>query len=216
MSEPIPTFAQQAYAILFNRFGDQPFESNYLAWFLSEAMVKKTLHFLEKRRWIQRVQKGSYICINPNEVFRSMVQFKVPRLLEEAQKAYVYTGASAVEIWTDHTYMQRSWEHSPYFVKVLKKDMKFWIAYFRKHKITVFNRKAEPAIGEFVVLFPQERLANDIYRNIHVDKLSEVAEFSEKNIAAFEYPLAYLKRKFGVKTKEKIDKRVLEQAASVI
>ncbi len=48
MSEPIPTFAQQAYAILYNRFGDQPLESNYLNWFLSEGMVKKNLVLLRK------------------------------------------------------------------------------------------------------------------------------------------------------------------------
>lgn len=216
MSEPTPTFAQQAYAILYNRFGDQPFESNYLDWFLSKGMVKKTLYFLEKRRWVQRVRKGSYVCINPDEIFRSMVQFKVPRLLTEAERHYSYTGASAVEIWTDYTYMQRSWEHSPYFVKVLKEDVKFWTQHFRNHKINVFIREAEPAISEFVVLFPQERLEREVYNNIPVDKLSEVTRFCEKNIETFEYPLAYLKSKFRVKTREKIDKRVLEEAARVI
>ncbi len=51
-----------------------------------------------------------------------MVQFKVPKLLSEATRKYAYTRASAVEVWTDFSYMQRSWEHSPYFVKVLKED----------------------------------------------------------------------------------------------
>ena len=216
MSEPIPTFAQQAYAILYNRFGDQPLESNYLDWFLSEGMVKKTLHILEKRHWIQRVRKGSYVCINPDQIFRSMVQFKVPKLLSEARRKYAYTRASAVEVWTDFSYMQRSWEHSPYFVKVLKEDEIFWTQHFRNHKINVFFGEAHPAIGEFVVLFPQEKLEYEVYEDMPVDKLNQVTRFCEKNIETFEYPLAYLKSKFGVKTKEKIDKRVLEEVAQVI
>jgi hypothetical protein len=216
MSEPIPTFAQQAYAILYNRFGDQPFESKYLDWFLSKGMVKKTLHVLEKKRWVQRVRKGSYVCINPDEVFRNMVQFRVPRLLSESGRKYAYTGASAVEVWTDYSYMQRSWEHSPYFINVLKEDVKFWTEHFRNHKINVFIKEAQPAISEFVILFPQERLEYEVHNDMPVDKLNEVTRFCERNIETFEYPLAYLKSKFGVKTREKIDKRVLEEAARVI
>jgi len=216
MAEPIPTYAQQAYAILYNRFADQPFDSDYLDWFLSRSMVKKTLHALEKKGWIRRVRKGSYVCLEPGEVFKDMVQFNVPRLLEEAGMRYAYTGASAVEVWTDYSYMQRSWEHSPYFVKVLRKDLESWTKYFREHKVNVFVEEAEPAIGEFVVLFPEERLDFEVYDGKPVDKLREVAKFCERNIEVFEYPLAYLKSKFGVKTKERIDERVLEEAARVV
>jgi len=216
MTEPIPTYAQQAYAILYNRFADQPFDSDYLDWFLSRSMVKKTLHALEKKGWIRRVRKGSYVCLEPGEVFKDMVQFNVPRLLEEAGMRYAYTGASAVEVWTDYSYMQRSWEHSPYFVKVLRKDLESWTKYFREHKVNVFVEEAEPAIGEFVVLFPEERLDFEVYDGKPVDKLREVAKFCERNIEVFEYPLAYLKSKFGVKTKERIDERVLEEAARVV
>jgi|WetSurMetagenome_2_1015567.scaffolds.fasta_scaffold29581_3 hypothetical protein len=216
MSEPIPTYAQQAYAILHNRFGNQPFESTYLDWFLSKSMVKKTLHELETKHWIQRVRKGSYTCISPQNVFKSMVQFKVPRLLKEAGKKFSYTRASAVEVWTEYSYMQRSWEHSPYFVKILKTDVKFWTRYLRHHKINVFVNEAQPAISEFVVLFPLDRLEYEVYTGMPVDKLNEVTRFCEKNIDSFEYPLAYLKNKFGVKTTEKIDSRVLEEAAKAI
>jgi len=216
MTEPVPTYAQQAYAILYNRFADQPFDSNYLAWFLSKGMVKKTLHTLEKKKWIQRVRKGSYVCVKPDEVFKGMVQFRVSRFLDEAGKTYAYTGASAVEVWTDYSYIQRSWEHSPYFVKVLRKDVELWTRYFREHRVNVFVEEAKPAIGEFVVLFPQERLESEVYDGKPVDKLSEVARFCERNIEAFEYPLAYLKSKFGIKIRERIDERVLEEVAKVV
>jgi hypothetical protein len=99
---------------------------------------------------------------------------------------------------------------------VLKEDVKFWTNHFRKHKINVFINKPQSAISEFIVLFPQERFNYDIYNNTPVDKLNEVTRFCEKNIDTFEYPLAYLKSKFGIKTNEKIDRRVLEEAARVI
>lgn len=216
MSEPVPVFAQQAYAILYTRFGDQPFESDYLGWFLSKGMVKKTLHVLEKKGWVQRVRRGSYVCVSPGEIFRSMVQFRVPRLLVEAGRKYAYADASAVEVWTDYSYMQRSWEHSPYFVRVLEGDVKFWAQYFRNHKVSVFVEEAQPAIGEFVVLFPRERLEYEVHNGVPVDRLDDVARFCERNIETFEFPLAYLKSKFGVRTRERIDGRVLEEAARVI
>ncbi len=77
----------------------------------------------------------------------------------------------------------------------------------------MFVREAHPAIDEFVVLFPQERLEYEVYEDMPVDKLNQVTRFCERNIETFEYTLAYLKSKFGVKTKAKIDKRVLEEAA---
>jgi len=216
MPEPIPSFAQRAYAILYNRFGGRPFGPERLSWFLSPGMVKKTLHVLEKGSWIRRVTKGSYVCISPEDVFRDMVQLKVPRLLEEAQKEYAYARASAVEVWTDYSYIQRSWEHSPYFVKVLRDDVDFWVRYFRRHKIDVFVKDAGPAIGEFVVLLPEGRLDHEVHNGVPVEGLNDVSRFCEENIELFEYPLAYLKSKFGVKTTRKIDKRVLDEVAKVV
>jgi hypothetical protein len=216
MSEPIPTYAQHAYAILYNRFGDQPFDSNYLGWFLSEGMIKKTLHVLERKGWIRRARKGIYVCVSPVEVFMEMVRFRVPELLEKMGRRYAYTRASAVEVWTDYSYIQRSWEHSPYFVKVLRKDVEHWVKCFREHKVAVFIEDAKPAMGEFVVLFPEEHFDHEVHNGKPVDGLDEVTRFCERNIETFEYPLAYLKSKFGVGTREEIDERVLEEAARVI
>src|SRR5437867_11367204 len=88
-----------------------------------------------------------------------MVEFKVPKLLSEAGMRYAYTAASAVEVWTDYSYIQRSWEHSAYFVRVLSRDLSKWISYFRKHKVKVFNSKSELAMGGFVILKPERVLA---------------------------------------------------------
>ncbi len=85
MSESVPTYAQEAYAVLRSRFGSDSFPADYLSWFVSRSMVKKTLHTLEHAGWIRRVERGSYVCKNADEIFRLMVEFRVPTLLSEAE-----------------------------------------------------------------------------------------------------------------------------------
>ena len=216
MSEAVPTYAQEAYAILRSRFGSDRFPANYLSWFVSRGMVKKTLHTLEHAGWIRRVEKGSYVCRNADEIFRSMVEFRVPRLLSEAGMKYAYTEASAVEVWTDYSYIQRSWEHSPYFVKVLRSNLDRWISYFRKHKVKVFAWKPEMSMGEFVVLKPSGGFKVEIHNGLPVDPLSSAVAYSETHIHTFEYPLAYMEAKFNVKTRVEIDERVLAEAAKAM
>ncbi len=216
MSEAVPTYAQEAYAILRSRFGSDSFPADYLSWFVSRGMVKKTLHMLEHAGWIRRVEKGSYVCRNADEIFRSMVEFRVPRLLSEAGMKYAYTEASAVEVWTDYSYIQRSWEHSPYFVKVLRSDLDRWVSYFRIHKVKVFISRPELAMGEFVILKPADELAIVTHNGLPVDPLKLAVSYSEKNVHTFEYPLAYLKAKFKVKPKVEIDRRVLVEAAKAV
>ncbi len=216
MAEAVPAYAQEAYAILRNRFASDSFPADYLSWFVSRSMVKKTLHTLERAGWIRRVEKGSYACKNADDIFKSMIEFKVPRLLSEAGMRYAYTEASAVEVWTDYSYIQRSWEHSPYFVKVLRSDLGRWVNYFRKHKVKVFTSKPELSIGEFVILKPDTGFANVTHNGLPVAPLELAVAYSEKHIHTFEYPLAYLKAKFKVKPKVEIDRRVLTEAAKAV
>src|SRR5437879_13482182 len=120
-----------------------------MAWLVSRSMVKKTLHTLEHAGGIRRVEKGSYVCKNADDIFESMVEFRVPGLLSRAGMRYAYTGASAVEVWTDYSYIQRSWEHSPYFVKVLRSDLDRWVSYFRVPKVKVCTSRPDLARGGF-------------------------------------------------------------------
>ncbi len=216
MTEPIPTFAQEAYAVLYNRFAGDTFQPSYLSWFVSRGMIKKTLHALERAGWIRRVGRGAYVCLPPGQIFASMVQFRVPELLKGAGMKYVFADASAVEIWADYTYIQRSWEHSPYYVRVLEGDLKRWVGHFRRHRVRVFVSEAEPCLGEFVVLQPRQKLPHEEHNDLPVEPLDSVVKYCESNIDVFEYPLAYLKAKFGARTKTKLDRRVLSEAARAV
>lgn len=213
--EPIPIYCEQAYAILYNKFKSKEFSSDYFKWFLSDSMRKKILYLLEKKGWIKRVKRGVYICNKPEEVITNMVKFRVPDLLELAGKMYCYTGMSAVEIWTDFAYVQRSWEHSPYFIKISKKDLNYWKKYFASHGISVFVKNSKPALGEFVILIPED-FKLTIFEEKPVDNIKEVVKFCKNNIELFEYPLAYLIKKFHLKVDVDIDRRIIEEVGRLI
>src|SRR5437879_13622593 len=185
-----------------------------MSWFVARSRVKKTLHTLEHAGWIRRVEKGSYVCKNADDIFESMVEYRVPSLLSRAGMRYAYAEASAVEVWTDYSYVQRSWEHSPYFVRVLRSDLERWVSYFRTHKVKVFTSRPELAMGEFVILKPAGEFAIVTHNDLPVDPLKLAVSYSEKNVHTFEYPLAYLQAKFTVKPRVEIDRRVLSEPAT--
>jgi hypothetical protein len=83
--------------------------------------------------------------------------------------------------------------------------------------VRFFDSKPQPALGEFVILKPQRELTHVVtYNNSPVDPLEDVVRYCEKYIDAFEYPLAYLKAKFGLKTKASIDNRVITEATKAV
>lgn len=216
MTYPIPAFAQTAYAILRAKFGSDTFPSGYLGRYVSNSMVKKTLHTLETAGWIERVERGVYVCVGPDEIFDSMIEFRVPDLLEDVGMPYAYVDASAVEIWTDFAYIQRSWEHSPYYVQVRRDDIEEWTDRFRDHRVKVFVDEVRPALGEFVVLRPVERVSGTDHDGVPVQPLDEVVRYCEEHIDAFEYPLAYMRAKYDVETDAEIDERVDREAVRAV
>ena len=209
---PVPAFAQEAYAVARNRFGATEFGPEYLSWYLSKPMVRKTLHVLEKSGWIRRTARARYVCVEPEQVFAQMVRLRVPELLRGANHPYVYAGASAVEVWTDFAYVQRSWEHSPYFVKVPPEDVAFWVSYLRTNKVRVFVEQPQPALGEFVVVIPEPALEVVTHEGMPVVPVEEAVRFCESHIEAFEFPLAFLCTKYGVRTEVAMDPRTVEEA----
>src|SRR5947208_16631938 len=123
MSEAVPAYAQEAYAILRTRFGSDSFPADYMSWFISRSMVKKTLHTLERAGWIRRVEKGSYVCKNADDIFACRVESRVPALLSRAGMRSGYTKAGAVEVWAEYSHMQRRWVHWPSSVRVLRSPL---------------------------------------------------------------------------------------------
>lgn len=163
-------------------------------------MLKKLVFGLVKNGWIKTEKKGVYVCAAPVESISGLFLPRVESVLKEADLSYCFTRASAAEIWSDEVFIQRSWEYSPFFIKVLRKDLAKWKHFLSLNKINFFVETSSNAVGEIVVLFPVSSMKIVVHNEKPVESLEETIGFCEANKGFFEYVLAYLQNKHGKKT----------------
>ena len=113
MTIEIPQYGLKAYALLFSKHGTQEnFRQSELDWIVSTSMKKKIFSLLLRTGWIKKNYEGTYSCINPSDAIKGLLEFRVPEIMKHADKKYAFTQLSAVEIWSDFSYVQRGWEKS--------------------------------------------------------------------------------------------------------
>lgn len=192
----IPPYGLKAYALFFSRHGEnEEFSQKDLDWIVGQSMKKKIFSLLLNSGWIIKKSKNTYICLNPQEIFKRILEFKVPQIIKQANKEYSFTGLSAIEIWSDYSYVQRSIEKSPYFINVLKKDLKYWRAFFNKHKIPNYIKEGS-TIGEYVILNPVEKIESVKKSDLQVEKLNKTIKIA-KNNNIYLYAYNYMNNKYG-------------------
>ncbi|MBI4149690.1 hypothetical protein HY491_04530 [Candidatus Woesearchaeota archaeon] len=196
MTIEIPQYGLKAYALLFSRHGSQGrFMQSELDWIVSPSMKKKIFSLLLRAGWIRKNTSQAYSCIKPSDAIRGLLDFRVPEIIKHAQKTYALTQSSAVEVWSDFSYVQRGLEKSPYFIKVLKKDMKYWKAFFNRNEIPNYVHSGG-TIGEFVILVPVHAFSFAEKDGFMVDPLEETIGYAESN-EAYAYALGYIRKKYG-------------------
>lgn len=197
MTIEIPQYGLKAYALLFSRHGVQGrFMQSELDWIVSVSMKKKIFSLLLRAGWIKKNPNQTYSCINPSEAIKGLLEFRIPGIIKNAQKVYAFTQLSAVEIWSDFSYVQRGLEKSPYFIKVLKKDLRYWKEFFNKNNMPNYVSSGA-TIGEFVVLIPVISLSFEEKDGFKVDSLKETIRYARSN-DIYEYASGYINRKYGV------------------
>lgn len=196
MYSEIPYAGMRTYALLFTRFGaTRPFVQSELDFVLSAPMKKKVFSMLLNAGWITKRDRKSYLCNEPDEVIRHLLDFKVPEMMKTAQKPYAFSGLSAIEVWSDYSYTQRSIERSPYFVRVLRRDLPYWKAFFSARRVPVYVENGT-SIGEFVILLPVERLEAIEKDGLKVEPLKEAMREAKEN-EMHSYAYEYMRRKYG-------------------
>ena len=199
MYNEIPYYGLRAYALFFSKHGlQEEFTQSELDWIVGQSMKKKIFSLLLNNGWIRKVSKTSYKCVNPEIILNGLLEFKIPQIIKEAKKDYAFTGLSAIEIWSDYSYIQRGREKSPYYIKILKKDLKYWKNFFNKYRIPNYV-KIGSTIGEFIILIPVEKLKFTEKNNIKVETLKETAKIAKTN-SFYAYPYNYIKEKYGTIT----------------
>lgn len=196
MYSEIPYIGMRTYALLFTRFGTtRPFGQSELDFIFSGAMKKKVFSILLNSGWIRKRDRRNYLCNKPEKVIRHLLDFKVPEMVKGAQKRYAFAGLSAIELWSDYSYAQRSLERSPYFIRVLRKDLAYWRGFFSARKVPVYVGKGT-SIGEFVILLPAAKLENVEKDGLSVEPLEKaMAEARENEMHSYAY--RYMRTKYG-------------------
>lgn len=196
MYSEIPYACMRAYALLFTRFGEKrPFAQSELDFVLSGSMKKKVFSILLNAGWIAKRGRREYLCNEPGEVFRHLLDFKVPQILGKAQKPYAFSGLSAIEVWSDYSYTQRSQERSPYFIRVLRGDVPYWKGFFAAKRVPVYIGKGT-SIGEFAILLPVAKLESVEKDGLCVEPLKNAMAEAKGNEMHY-YAYEYMRKKYG-------------------
>lgn len=194
MTIEIPSYGLKAYALFFSRHGSkEEFKQTDLDWIVSTSMKKKIFSLLVRTGWIKKRSHTTYSCIEPSEIIKGLLQFRVPEIMSHAERNYAFTQSSAVEIWSDFSYVQRGKEKSPYYVKVLKKDVPYWKEFFHKQDISVYI-KTGTTIGEFIILVPVQSLKKTLKNNFYVEPLQETMAFARSQ-EMYAYAVKYMQAK---------------------
>jgi len=196
----IPKYCQQVYAILWNTFGENMFSTRdliFLDAFVSTSMKKKVLFKLCKDGWIIREKRGSYRCLNPKNVFGSFFKPRVLDLLKQSKMKWCFSGLNALEVYTDFSVCHRSWLSSPFYIKILRKDLKKWFNLFKSHNIPFLVNDAKPRFGEYIVLIPLNDFDFQIVDDYPVEPLEDVVRFCRERSYEFAYEMNYLGDRYG-------------------
>ncbi len=192
----IPQYGLKAYAFFFFSHGTkESFKQSELDWIVSPSMKKKIFALLLKAGWIRKETRNSYKCISPEKAIKGLLQFKVPELIKESKRPYAFTNLSAVEIWSDFSYVQRGIEKSPYFIKVLKKDIKYWKMFFNQRNIPNYINKGS-TIGEYVILIPIKKIKAVEKEGYKVEPLKQTLKIAKSN-EMFAYAYKYMEEKYA-------------------
>jgi len=110
---------------------------------------------------------------------------------------YAFTGLSAIEIWSDFSYVQRGIEKSPYFIKVLKGDLEYWKKFFNGYNMPNYVNEGS-TIGEYVILIPVNRLDYENREGVNVEPLASSLKEAKVN-SMYEYAYNYMTKKYKAK-----------------
>ncbi len=195
MTIEIPQYGLKAYALLFSKYGAHgKFRQSELDWIVSISMKKKIFSLLLRTGWIIKNINGTYSCINPSDAIKGLLEFRVPDIMRKSERKYAFTQLSAVEIWSDFSYVQRGLEKSPYFIKILKKDLRYWKEFFNRNEIPNYVNTGG-TIGEFIILIPINSLSFKEKNGFKVDALKETIKYAKSN-DAYAYASEYIGNKY--------------------
>ena len=196
MTTEIPQYGLKAYALFFTKHGsNEEFRQSELDWIVGQSMKKKIFSLLLKTGWIKKHSANTYICLKPEKIISSLLDFRISEIIKKAERDYEFTNLSAIEIWSDYSYVQRGLEKSPYFIKILKKDLNYWKKFFNKYNMPNYVNEGS-TIGEYVILIPVDKLKFVEKGGFKVESLKKTIKLAKSN-DIYLYAYNYLRSKYA-------------------
>ena len=196
MTIEIPQYGLRAYALFYSKHGSkEQFKQSDLDWIVSQSMKKKIFALLLNAGWIRKASRDTYACVEPEKAVKGLVDFRFYDVIKKSSKPYALTGLSAVEVWSDFSYVQRGFEKSPYFLKVLKKDLPYWKSFFGSNELPFYLNEGS-TVGEYVVLIPVDSFKKFSKDGFFVEPLREALKIAKAN-EMYSYAYKYMRKKYG-------------------
>ena len=190
------------YAWLQEVFGSNSFPVDEFRAVFPSSQATKTLFDLAKLGFLIRIKKRVYKTIEPAEFIRKIVEenSKAEYALQKSDKKYAYCCNDAVIIWTEgYSWTGFTKGYKPIHIKVLKHDVKYWAAFFKKAGVEfVFENevKSKTLFGIVYILHPVEKMSIEIKNTLPVVPLKETVRFCRENELAYFPALEYLNEKY--------------------
>ena len=93
---------------------------------------------------------------------------------------------------------QGGFEKSPYFISVLKEDLKYWKGFFSQNSVPYYINGGT-TVGEYVILKSVEHLTAEEKDGLSVINLSETGKLAKSN-EIYKYAYNYMRQKYGTFT----------------
>ena len=194
------------YGWLYNIYGNTTFTIDDFKITFPSPQPVKIIHDLIRLKYMKRVKRGKYQIIKPEDYIKRIVKENLDTedILKKSDKKYAFTNSTAVNIWTDGTYLTGFTKgFKPVHIQILKKDIEYWNDFFKKNNAEyVLEGENKTLFGLTYILHPKDSINFEIKDDNIVVPLKEIIKFCQKNIYLYRPALEYLDKKYPNLTEE--------------
>lgn len=192
----------ELYAWIRHSFNSEPFTIDAFRSVFPTSQAPKVIHDLVKQGYVQRVSRGIYRAVDPNQWIASIISMNsaTREIIRNAQRKYAYCDSTAVAVWTEGYYWTGFTKgFRPIHVKVLKRDIPYWQEFFEEHNARYALTHENKTLFGFVYILHPERDFKVVEKNgDKVIPLEEIVKFCLEHEIVYQPALEYLDEHYGI------------------
>jgi hypothetical protein len=197
------------YGWMYEAFGTKEFTMNEFKVVFPSPQHAKVIYDLEKLHFINRINRGKYRVIEPDEFIHDIVKYnlKQENILDQAKRKYAYCDSDAVAIWSDGYYWTGYTKgFKPIHIRVLKKDLNYWTDFFDTYGVEyVIVNDNKTLFGLTFILHLTNKLKIEEKNGIFVIPLEQVLEFCRSNELTYRPVLEYFDEHYNLNLFERYE-----------